>query len=59
MDHQQQGKIKHTNRMKSKRIMGISQDRSPKQEGKGGRRKKKRWKDTVKNNDKSIELKQK
>ena len=42
MDHQQQGKIKHTNRMKSKRIMGISQDRSPKQEGKGGRRKKKK-----------------
>jgi hypothetical protein len=31
MDHQEKERIKHINRMKSKRIAGISRDRSPKE----------------------------
>jgi len=49
MDHQEQRKIKHINRMQSKRIGGISKDRSPQQGRKVWTEKTKRRKGIMKN----------
>jgi len=59
MDHQEQGKIKHINRMKSTRIGGISQDRTPQQGRKVWTEKTKRRKGIMENKYDRIELKSK
>jgi len=57
MDHQEQGKIKHINRVQSKGIGGIYQDRSPQQGRKVWTEKIKRRKGIIENKYSSIELK--
>jgi len=59
MDHHEQGKIKHINRMQSKKIGGISQDRTPQQGRKVWTEKTKRRKGIMENKYNSIELKSK
>jgi hypothetical protein len=60
MDHREQGKIKHINRMQSNKIGGIYQDRSAAQQGrKVWTDKTKRRKGIMENKYNSIELKPK